>query len=420
MVLSACTPSGSNSSSSSSSHSDTYTYLSSRTVNDPSVKAFEAVAAAYGKTKAGKGFKLSVQSISDRPSYLQKIKVLASSNQLPDLFDADPEPYFHQIVKTGIIADIGKLYKEDGVTKDFYPISIDYPTWSDGSLNLITLDANAEYFFYNKDLFAKAGVTPPTTFTELFSDLAKIKAAGITPIAIDGKDQWPYFRYLAMPPFRETGNTFLDNLVQGKAKMSSPTGMKAIQFLQNLAPYFQPGSTNTDYTTALNLFTSGQAALFYDGTWELPSFIGSNDELKPNIGYFKMPVETTDNKLPANDFFANSGIGTAILKKSLTPELKGFLKYFFAHYANTAFYDYHIIPSIKPTIKPSVSSLYKNVLNDISHVQTYAKVWDVQLDANSVTVLGRESGELVLGQTSPSNFASQVDSAIQQYNQGGN
>jgi raffinose/stachyose/melibiose transport system substrate-binding protein len=53
-------------------------------------------------------------------------------------------------------------------------------------------------------------------------------------------------------------------------------------------------------------------------------------------------------------------------------------------------------------------------------VQTYAKVWDVQLDANSVTVLGRESGELVLGQTSPSNFASQVDSAIQQYNQGGN
>ena len=57
-------------------------------------------------------------------------------------------------------------------------------------------------FWYNKDLFAKAGISsPPSTWPQFLADVAKLKAAGIAPIAIGGKDKWPdafYWDYLAV------------------------------------------------------------------------------------------------------------------------------------------------------------------------------------------------------------------------------
>lgn len=391
----------------------TFTWLSARAASDSTVKAVQSIADEYAKSHPG--FSLKIQNVSDRPAYDQKVKVLASSNQLPDLWDADPEPYFQQLAQKGNVADIGSLYSELGIADKFYPISVAYPKFDDGSLNLITLNANAEYFWYNKDAFLQAGVTPPTTFDEFKANLAKLKDSGITPLAVNGKDQWPFYRYLGMLPFRETGNGYLDGLRDGTKKMADETGLKAAKFLQEMGPYFQPGFTNTDYTTAVNLFTSGKTAILYQGSWELPSFVDEKLNLKPNIGYFRMPVEGASDVTPATDFFANSGIGTAIRKDALTPELKDFLKYFFEHYADTALYDYHVIPSVKPTIKDSLPQIYKDVLSDIANVKTYARVWDVRLDPNTVSVLGRASGSLLVGQSAPAQFCQQVDQAIEQY-----
>src|SRR5277367_1172473 len=49
----------------------------------------------------------------------------------------------------------------------------------------IPYDQHVVGFWYRKDLFAKAGITSaPTTIAQLESDDAKLKAAGITPIAV--------------------------------------------------------------------------------------------------------------------------------------------------------------------------------------------------------------------------------------------
>jgi raffinose/stachyose/melibiose transport system substrate-binding protein len=47
---------------------------------------------------------------------------------------------------------------------------------------VVPLDLQFYNGFYNKDLFAKAGIsTFPTNWTELFAACDKLKAAGITP-----------------------------------------------------------------------------------------------------------------------------------------------------------------------------------------------------------------------------------------------
>ena len=91
-----------------------------------------------------------------------------------------------------------------------------------------------EYFFYNKALFKEAGITPPTTLSQLVSDCAPLKAKGVIPIAIDGVDGWPLLRYLAFYPFRLTGNTFVTDLAQAKASMTSPAGSAAANFVGSL------------------------------------------------------------------------------------------------------------------------------------------------------------------------------------------
>lgn len=397
-----------------STEAKTYQYMSAHSVNDSFVKTLQSLVDGYKRDHPD--FDLVIETAADRDAFNSKLRILASSDQIPDWFDADPEPFFRQIVEQGKVIDVAKLYEDLGISDRFYPISLSYPKWDDGALSLITWQANAEYFWYNKDLFAKAGVEPPKTIDDLLAVLAKLKEAGITPISIDGKDYWPAMRYLAIPPFRAEGNAFIDKLKAGEAKMSDPTGIAVAKFLQTLGEkYFQQGFSSTDYTAALDLFTSGQAAVYYMGTWELPSFLGENGDLKPNIGYFTMPIGSDKDASPPMDWFAVSGIGTAVLKTADTPEMRDFLKYLFANYADKALYEGHYLPSIVPTFKPDLPPIYKRILDDIAGVKTFAKVWDVQLDPSTVDTMGREDTNLALGQTTPEDYAAAIDQSIQTY-----
>jgi raffinose/stachyose/melibiose transport system substrate-binding protein len=57
-------------------------------------------------------------------------------------------------------------------------------------------------FWYNKDLFAQAGISEPaTTWSQFLTDVQKLKDAGITPISVGAGDKWPAkfnWAYLAL------------------------------------------------------------------------------------------------------------------------------------------------------------------------------------------------------------------------------
>ena len=72
----------------------------------------------------------------------------------------------------------------------------------DGKQYGVPFDLGMVGFWYNKELFEKAGISaPPATWGEFLDAVGKLKAAGITPIALGGKEKWPgkfYWAYLAM------------------------------------------------------------------------------------------------------------------------------------------------------------------------------------------------------------------------------
>ena len=181
-------------------------------------------------------FEFNVESIADRETYLQKIKILASSNELPDWFDADPEAFFEGLCKKDLIYSVDDLYDELGIKDKFFDIALNYPKLSGGSNYLMTWQGNVEYFWYHKDMFEKAGITEtPQTLEDLLDVCKKLKDAGMTPISAGNYDM--IMRYPAFKAFRLEGNDFIDNARMGKEKFNSETGIATAQYTQDIAQY---------------------------------------------------------------------------------------------------------------------------------------------------------------------------------------
>ena len=70
--------------------------------------------------------------------------------------------------------------------------------------------------FYRKDLFEKAGITgEPKTWDEFLDACKKLKAAGIAPIAVAGRDAWTLAGWFDYLDLRINGNAFHEQLMAG-------------------------------------------------------------------------------------------------------------------------------------------------------------------------------------------------------------
>lgn len=389
-------------------------WLSSRSASEATILAIQDIAKQYQEENPDLDFNFEIENISDHTAYLQKLKILAASDELPEWFDSDPDTWFADIVADGKAYSFEDLYKELGMYDQIFPISKEYARLSDGSLNLMTLQCNNEYFFYNKDLFEQAGITEaPKTFDELLADCKLLQDQEIIPIAM-GAD-WPILRYIAQVPFRLTGNEYIENAVSGEGSFGEEAGLKGAQFMQDIAQYFQEGWSSADYDTMNDLFASGQAAIMYNGTWALEQadMIGEDGNIKDNIGYFTMPTYSDADVTTATDFFANSGIGTAIRTDAVDDEMKAWIKYLLEHFADASL-SYDQLPSVMPDEETmqSLPKVYQQIIEDVSNVKEYAKCWDVVIDSALVEPLEKETVILALGQETPEEWAANMDEYV--------
>lgn len=387
-------------------------YISARGETDAALKAVKKLAEDYKKEHPN--FEFNVESVADRATYLQKIKILASSNELPDWFDADPEAFFEGLCRKDLIYSVDELYEELGISDRFFDIALDYPRFSDGSNYLMTWQGNVEYFWYHTDMFEQAGITAaPKTLDELLEACQKLQDAGFTPIAAGNYDM--IMRYPAFKAFRLKGNDFIDNARMGKEKFSSDTGIRTAEYAQKIMQYYSEGWTNSDATAQMDLFLNNGAAILYTGTWDTPDLVDENGELKEGISTFKLPVDTEGTATGENDYYANCGIGTAVLKESMTPAMKDFIAYIWDNYADTAMYEFNMLPSMMPSNPEQLPGLTQQILSDLEACGTFAQCWDVRLDPSTNEVYRKELASLGMMESTPEEFCENMDKAVAQY-----
>lgn len=391
-------------------------WLLSRPANGSVITVMTNIASEYAKTHPG--FALKFITTPDRPSYIQKYETLAAANKLPELFDTDATPFAEKLAKQGKLLDVDKLLNNLGLYKGYRPNALNYQRFDDGSLYMVPMQFELEFIWYNKALLQRAGVSVPQSLDQIPAMCTALRKAGVTPIALDGQDQWPLERYIAYQPFRVAGPDYVKKLKTGAAKFGDPAGQKAVTWMSQLgsAKCFQDGFSSQGYSDAQDLFTSGKAAMYNIGTWELQSL--ATEKLDPavrkNVDYVTLPTVANSVTAP-NEYVATSGIGMAVNARTFDPLMQDFLKFALTRYPAEYAATGALSPTtnVKTAIPANATPLYKKAVNQANDLGTkIAMPWDTQLDPTSNTRLQQELVLLEQGNVTPQDFTKTMDATI--------
>ena len=186
-------------------------------------------------------------------------------------------------------------------------------------------------FWYNKDLFQKAGITtPPATWDEYLAAIQKLKAAGVAPLAIAGKDKWPSMHLWSYLLLRNGGGEALAKMVQSgnwNTDACIKAG-KAVVALNALDPVSEGLCRARSITTRQPSVANGKAAMELMGQWA-PSVqkdqSASKQGLGDKLGWFAFPVVTGGAGAATDGIGGGNGIAVS---KNAPPEAVDFLKFF--------------------------------------------------------------------------------------------
>lgn len=193
----------------------------------------------------------------------------------------------------GVMRDLNDLNQANGWEATIAPQVLPFVKNGD---DLIAVPVNMHrqnWVWANKAAFDKAGIDQPATWAELIEDGAKLKEAGIIPLAM-GDEPWQIqviFDALVAdiggPDFYRKALVDLD-----PEALSSDTMKQVFDTLRQVRGLVDDGFTGRDWAVASGMVIDGQAAMQIMGDWAKGEFLAKG--LKPGTDFlcFATPSET--------------------------------------------------------------------------------------------------------------------------------
>lgn len=161
--------------------------------------------------------------------------------------------------------------------------------------------------YYHKDTFKEHGLQVPKTWDEFISVAKKLKDNGEKVFAQGAMDEWTLYEvvFSGLGPNFYGGEQARQALMKGEMKLTDQPFVDAFKRIDELQPFLPRGYQGLDYVSMQQMFSAGQAAMFFGGSWEIGTFkaLGAND-----IGWFAPPVKNAGDKL-SYSFHVDAGIG---------------------------------------------------------------------------------------------------------------
>lgn len=248
----------------------------------------------------------------------QKVNTMISTNQAPDLLNLDQ---YARFVNDDLLMDMDNVLSPE-LKKNFYE-SFYSACQIDGKTYSIPILASIRSMYYNKDVFAKAGITdPPKTWTELVSVSKTIKEkTGIDPFGMEmtnfeGQAFFAYFIWGNGGDFKK----------DGKWTINSKENIEAVQFMADLVnkeKVTNPQPTAINRDELQKVFGQGKLGMLITANF-FPTILKTD---APNCNYGVAPI-------PVNEGKSNISLGVQdflmVFKTAKAPKAIGkFLDYFF-------------------------------------------------------------------------------------------
>jgi multiple sugar transport system substrate-binding protein len=207
---------------------------------------------------------------------IQKVLQQASSKTLPDVLMLD-NPDIQQIAATGALAPLADY----GIKADGYAAGPVAAATYKGQLYGLQPAANTIAIFYNKDVLAKANVTPPSTWAELKATANKLTVGDQYGFAFnatsDFEGAWQF-----LPPMWTNGGD--------ETQLKSPQVAGALQLWKDLVDSGSASKSVVTWSQAdvNDQFIAGKAAMMLNGPWQIPTL----EKAKVNFGVVSFPINT--------------------------------------------------------------------------------------------------------------------------------
>lgn len=357
--------------------------------------------------------------------YKTKLQTAIGSPNAPDIFYNWGGGNLAQYVEAGQVEDLTAALEENPDVKDaFLPSVLDVGT-IDGKVYGIPMQGvQPVSFFYNKPVLEKAGVNEfPQTWDDLLAAVDKLKAAGVTPIALAGSQAWTELMYLEYLLDRIGGPEKFQAIVDGApGAWEDPAVVKSLTMVRELVDRGAFGTNyaavNYDNNGSMALLSSGKAGMELMGAWEVtglndsfPDFVSSGD-----LGWADFPQVQGGQGDPAN-IVGNPSNFYSVSAQSSDPE------------AATSFLmqqmtsDEYVQGMIDVGQVPAIKGLDEEVkvgdfadFNSYSYQQVqeapaFTQSWDQALDADTSQTMLTNLQKVFNGQMTPEEFGSAMAAA---------
>ncbi len=234
--------------------------------------------------------------------YFATLSTAMEGGKGPDLFFADNGNDTFKYVPSRLIQST----EDAGVDISKINPSVMPPFAMNGKHWGIPYALQTLHVFYNKAIFQKYHLSPPTTWEDFIQVCKTLQSHGVTPFNVMGTQPRVLNHTLDEIVSSTADSKWNQDLINGKTNYESAPFIEALTKAQELIPFFEhnyiaSGSpTGSSQWEALAL---GQAAMIFDGIYAVPGIMAYNPKLQ--LGSFLVPPSSSSAiaKFPGNQAY---------------------------------------------------------------------------------------------------------------------
>lgn len=382
--------------------------------NNDSTQILKALTDNYNAENPETPIDLQIEVVA-QTAMNQKLSVLAASNDLPDVFATGTQEYINDYVEQGLLKSVDEVMEEQGVTDALSDENREalLNLTKQESLYVMPMDQSVEGIWYNKQIFEENNLEVPKTIDEFMEVCETLKEKGIQPVVSPGKELWPITRLLGAYATQAGGTDVLVEANDGTRSWGDECFLQAYEWLNEMGEkeYFGQGVTTIDTNTANSMFLSGQAVMYYNGSWFTKDLESEENTLGKEVGIFAFPT-VSGGKGIENTYTTSYGMYWCFKEAAYDDAMGKWMAYLLNHYGDVSMELQGRLTAYKLTKEPETGYFTKLVL-EAQESAGAAAVWPEYAMTTDVQDIEYANAQLlVLGQMKPEDFGKALDDAM--------
>ncbi|SEL88069.1 ABC transporter substrate-binding protein [Streptacidiphilus jiangxiensis] len=381
------------------------------TIQDPTNTVQQAQVDAFNSAGTGK-VSMSVIAVD---GFKDKVRTGMGSSQMPGIFFNWGGGSLDDYVKAGKLVSLDPAV----FRSHFLPAALEAGTVDGKLVGIPARGTQPVFLFYDKKVFADAGVQPPKTWADLTRLVQVFTAKGITPFALAGSatSSWTELMWIEYLVDRLAGPELFKKIAAGDwSQWNDPAILKTAQMVKQLVDSGAFGknfaSVNYGAGGSSTLLAKGRAAMQLMGSWEYAMQQGADPNFAKNdLGYVAFPSVDGGLGNPA-DVVGNPtnylSVTTAAAKTTAVDFLKTTWSDSYVQ-GLVAKGEVPVTDNAQAALAKAPDPAYAEFqYNLVQSAPSFTQSWDQALGLSLGTPLLTEIQKLFNGQSSPQQFVSGV------------